>query len=276
MRPSCSKQNKCHYLLHLNSLRDPNPKLEVHRSEPFGNMKRQRKSISVLVLLFYPILASESVLWSISSLDAYASQRACAQKCFYDRDYAGEYYTNLIASVISCTTPCQESCCCRPDLQSLAESYLSSCVANLCSTDTLDIESAVSLYEGYCTPKYPPATTAQEAATTQTAARPGDSSPQSTILQTSPNTYTPSLTSELIAGPTGSGVQNASGGGGSGLSRSDKIALGTGIGVPLLGIIVSIIIYRLQKKDKTVAISRILRSHASTSRSSARVRHTYV
>ena len=192
-------------------------------------MRNIQKSINILVLFFGPILISDSAAWSVSDLDTYSSQRACAQKCYYDRDFAGGYYTNRIASVLRCDTPCQDSCCCRSDLQSVAESYLSSCVSSLCDRNTIDILNAVSVYVGYCTPKYMPPTTTQAQATSQQSS-PGSNSPQ----------FTASRTSSITHDPSGSGVQYPPQGSGSGLSRSDKISLGVGIpsALCLLGVLV--------------------------------------
>lgn len=64
-----------------------------------------------------------------------------------------------IAKVISCQTQgintgALDSCWCRPDLQPRAETYLSTCVSSSCKSGggavTVDVSSAVSIYDNYC------------------------------------------------------------------------------------------------------------------------------
>ena len=174
--------------------------------------------------------------WSIRSLDIYQSQRACAQGCFYNIDV---WTTNLIASELSCTQPCLESCCCRPDLQAVAEAYLSSCVESACSSDTVDIQSAISIYAGYCTPIYPPAVSSSSPTTTK---NPESYLPSVAATSTIPVvTHTSSPYSAQPNSISGSGAAQ-------GLTESDKISLGVGISIPIFAIIVSVVIFMLQRK----------------------------
>lgn len=98
-----------------------------------------------LVLLH--LAASETV--TLTDAPAYESQRPCAKDCFYLGAYKGP---DQLAENIGCDIEdIQNECLCRPDLQAEADAYLKSCVNSGCSKNTLDINSAVSIYDEYCT-----------------------------------------------------------------------------------------------------------------------------
>ncbi|KAI0866068.1 hypothetical protein F4860DRAFT_509250 [Xylaria cubensis] len=101
--------------------------------------------LSLLALLH--LAASEKA--SITQAAVFASQRPCAQGCFTYDLYEGP---DRLAEGIGCDykNP-QNECFCRPDLQSDADAFLSSCVNRECSQNTLDTNSATSIYDAYCT-----------------------------------------------------------------------------------------------------------------------------
>ncbi|KAI0433261.1 hypothetical protein F5Y09DRAFT_92005 [Xylaria sp. FL1042] len=104
-----------------------------------------RSLIAIFSLLH--LAACESV--SLAQASAFASQRPCAQSCF-----GGGIFGDVgeLADGIGCAyqNP-QNECVCRLDLQSNADEYIASCVSRYCSANTLDITSAVSIYDSYCT-----------------------------------------------------------------------------------------------------------------------------
>jgi hypothetical protein len=122
---------------------------------------------------------------TIASLDGYTQLRACAQTCFdYGNDgCAGDNVADHIGCAYGCFTVAHDSCYCRADLQSKAESWLSACIKSGCTLggDTsIDISNAVGLYEGYCTsqgysalqtPASTPATTTTRQAQTATTSQ---------------------------------------------------------------------------------------------------------
>jgi hypothetical protein len=125
--------------------------------------------ISVLFLLqAFPVLSDATATQSLYSEDLYKQQRSCAQSCFVDccQDY--------VAEDLSCPNPILNSCYCRGDLQAQAVSYISSCVSSGCNGNTVDIQSATSLYQAYCvTNGYPPITTSTSTSTyTHSASQP--------------------------------------------------------------------------------------------------------
>jgi hypothetical protein len=128
--------------------------------------------ISVLSLLqAFPVLSDAPATQSLYSEDLYKQQRSCAQGCFVG------YYGDTIGSDLSCPSPILNSCYCRGDLQAVAVSIISSCVSSACSSDTIDVQSATSLYQAYCTSNgYPPITTS----TSTSIYTPSASQPQAT------------------------------------------------------------------------------------------------
>ena len=94
---------------------------------------------TLLLLSFLPLISAQGS-FTLTSLAAYTSLRACAYQCF------GAY--GLVYD-LQCGNPYQDSCVCRTDLTASASTYLSSCVTSSCS-NTNDVTSAVSLYGNYC------------------------------------------------------------------------------------------------------------------------------
>jgi hypothetical protein len=131
--------------------------------------------ISVLFLLqAFPVLSDAPATQSLYSEDLYKQQRSCAQCCFEGCCCVND---DLVAGGLSCPSPVLNSCYCRGDLQAAAVSYISSCVSSACSSDTVDIQSATSLYQAYCVSNgYPPITTS----TSTSTYTPSASQPQAT------------------------------------------------------------------------------------------------
>lgn len=101
----------------------------------------------VTLLLLLRLAVSEPA--TITNAPVYSSQRPCAQDCFVYGYYTGP---DKLASAIGCEyhNP-QNECFCRLDLQPNAEAYLRSCVDDGCNLNTLDTNSALSIYDAYCT-----------------------------------------------------------------------------------------------------------------------------
>ncbi|KAI0457940.1 hypothetical protein F5B21DRAFT_462261 [Xylaria acuta] len=107
----------------------------------------------MLTHAFFPLLvllrlaASEKA--SITQAPNFASQRPCAQGCFTYGYYEGP---DKLAEGIGCEYHHPENeCFCRPDLQTSADAFLQSCVNRECSANSLDTDSATSIYDEYCT-----------------------------------------------------------------------------------------------------------------------------
>jgi hypothetical protein len=115
---------------------------------------------SVLLFFLSLTLAQDTAPQSIYSLDVYSAQKPCAQVCFVS-NFAGCQEDNVAAAIgcqynyCSANVGAPNNCYCRADLQSVAEAYLTSCVKNRCSVgdSSIDISSAGSIYENYCSSK---------------------------------------------------------------------------------------------------------------------------
>jgi len=105
-------------------------------------------------IAIYRITAASEAPQTITALPAYYSQRQCATSCFFNgvgQDLLGsalkccEVYTDN-----DCDAPVADACYCRADLRPSAVSWLSLCVNTRCSTNAVDLSSAVAVYDGYC------------------------------------------------------------------------------------------------------------------------------
>ncbi|KAI1357286.1 hypothetical protein F5Y08DRAFT_333983 [Xylaria arbuscula] len=231
------------------------------------------RSILFVAPFLVHLAISESV--TITDIAAFPSQRPCAQECFGGGIYAD---AGALAYGIDCEyIHPQNECVCRLDLQDKAEGYLRDCVNRGCDLNSLDTNSAVSIYDAYCTS----AGYIRDAATTTSASSPRLSStssqPQQTLStsQTSSSTTSSSIedfsTFSTHSSPSetqgssptnsvsnGSDNENKNGGsnedgndgGGDGLGTADIV----GIVVGVLGFIATVIgtyfTYKSIKKNK--------------------------
>jgi len=91
---------------------------------------------------------------TLASLAEYLSQAPCATSCFYR--WEGSCSADLVGSALGCEGGCtswaSNDCYCRTHYQSLATSYLYSCVAKGCTRGNaaFDVFTATSLYGAYC------------------------------------------------------------------------------------------------------------------------------
>jgi hypothetical protein len=115
-------------------------------------------------------------------------------------------YADGVASAIGCNHglcrngqdyyPAKDDCFCRSDLQTVAQNYLSTCVLSHCTVgdSSIDMSSAVSIYNSYCSAKgFVPATTTapgtqgNPTATRATTANPGTIATATTSAATNNN-----------------------------------------------------------------------------------------
>ncbi|KAI9863869.1 MAG: hypothetical protein M1813_003521 [Trichoglossum hirsutum] len=139
------------------------------------------------------------------SLDAFSLQQTCAQYCF-TTSLSG-CKTDLLGSAVGCANhPCtsqfaaDDSCYCRGDLQSAAQSYLTSCIRKSCTVgdSTVNLASAGSIYGNYCSSKGFTAAPAKFPAATTTRA----SNPTSTAPNGVPGATGTTTSETTIASPT--------------------------------------------------------------------------
>ncbi|PMD17232.1 hypothetical protein NA56DRAFT_752581 [Hyaloscypha hepaticicola] len=206
-------------------------------------------------------LAQGTTYETIYSLDSWSSQKPCAQQCFINTSLG--CHIDEVAAAIGCEyNDCSANygapndCYCRADLQSVAQSYLTSCVSAQCTVgdSSIDISSAGSIYNYYCSSNgFPAAAVVATTTLPATQATPtvaSSSPPKTSSLVNNGDTgvSSPSTTGTFSNEFPSSSVDSGSattvsastppsqGGGRGGLSTSDKIALGIGIcfGIPSL------------------------------------------
>lgn len=88
---------------------------------------------------------------TLTNLPAYQSQRSCAKQCFYIGFSSGGGPDRLADHLDCAVDPIENDCFCRADLQDDADAFVQSCVYDYCSKNTIDVSSAVSIYDSYCT-----------------------------------------------------------------------------------------------------------------------------
>jgi hypothetical protein len=92
---------------------------------------------------------------TITSLTAYQELDPCAQDCFYFNAFVPgcTYGVEVhIGCSWACYTGAANDCFCRADKQSVATSFLSSCISAGCTVgdQQIDVSSGVGVYTGYC------------------------------------------------------------------------------------------------------------------------------
>ena len=227
----------------------------------------------LIVLVLAPLSLAQSAAvadtapQSITAQPLFASQKPCAQQCFFPNYLACP--VDAVASAIGCKYgncpqvyktadyEAANNCYCRLDLQSVASRYLSSCVMQKCTVGdaSVDMKTAIGLYDTYCWAKgFVPATATAPIPTGNVGQAsfttfPKDGQPNTGIpsIDQSLNTLliTWILTTEgsLGSAPTGTGSSDAPGNGDS-LSKPAEIATIVGTVVGVFSLIVGILAWR--------------------------------
>ena len=109
-----------------------------------------RVSLRLITCLLL-VYASRAAVVTLTNLPVYDSQRSCSKQCFY-MGFSSDGGPDRLADALDCgVDPIENDCFCRADLQDDADAYLQSCVFDYCSKNTVDVSSAVSIYDSYCT-----------------------------------------------------------------------------------------------------------------------------
>ncbi|KAI0401215.1 hypothetical protein F4802DRAFT_440887 [Xylaria palmicola] len=220
--------------------------------------------ITLILCAFLSSVASETA--GITQAPAWQSQRPCAQKCFYGGVYAGP---DRLAEAIGCENdPSENECICRPDLQASADAFLQSCVYSTCTRNTLDTNSAVSIYDSYCTEagfnRETPSTTTPDSSTTLSSSRSQSQQTSYTASQTSSLGSSNSVedsSSQTSSDQTRVSAPTDSSSNGSTSRGGDKLGTGevVGIVVGVLGFIATAIgtwfTYKAIASKKTATLS---------------------
>jgi hypothetical protein len=103
-------------------------------------------SIYLFFCIYFPLAIAQSI--SVAQQSQYNELRGCAKECIWGRPQKGDLPTRL-----GCTSPYLDKCFCRADAPARASSILSDCISTACTdikTPTVDISSAIGVYDGYC------------------------------------------------------------------------------------------------------------------------------
>jgi hypothetical protein len=95
-----------------------------------------------IVIIFAPCHAQTDSI-SIYDQPAYKRQRGCLKHCYDCNGCA-------LMDFLGCGNALFDSCFCRANLAFSASSFLTSCINTACSSAPSDLNSAVSIYNGYC------------------------------------------------------------------------------------------------------------------------------
>ena len=98
-------------------------------------------------LLWLPGIASGAGTVSIADVNGFGQARSCVVEAFHLWGWGG-----LWNGALQCPNNggYQDSCVCRCDLRTIGESYISSYVKSACSSNNVDIQSGLLLYDVYC------------------------------------------------------------------------------------------------------------------------------
>lgn len=190
--------------------------------------------------LYFP-LASASNSISITGQSQYNELRGCAKNCLWGFPVKGDLPTRL-----GCTSPYLDQCFCRADAPARASSILSDCVTSACTdikTPTVDVSSAIAVYDGYCAtavggPASNIAQTTAEPTGTVTSMNLGTvSSPGATAYSTQPNGVVVYNNIQQTGGNQNVNTNQISKGG-----SSSSFSRGAIAGITIAGIIVSTVV----------------------------------
>jgi len=100
---------------------------------------------------------------SIANDTGYLGLKPCAKNCLQNYQPGGTL--GDVPYILDCPHPFYDTCLCRADLVSKADSHLTACIMNLCQNED-DVSKATSVYHGYCKLATDIARTASTLATT--------------------------------------------------------------------------------------------------------------
>ena len=236
----------------------------VEMSQPSPLMKLIGFSLALLpIALGAQSDSGPTAYVSISDSPAYATARPCAAGCLWDNTDIYVCSVNAgwydVAMELQCGCDSLNACYCGQDNAASASSYISSCVSSACSNFPQETNSAINLYNNYCaTANVAVSTTSDTSLPSRTAspvaasvASPTTSPHRTTQTSSSgeeaadsTNAAATAVKSEAAAAPNDSDVADEK----DGLSRSDLIAIGVGLGVGIPSLIIAIATFCLMRK----------------------------
>lgn len=119
----------------------------------FSLTSHRLHSLVLGLLLFLTPVSADNGALSICEYQPISGLRLCASWCI---TFGNTDHCDKLAMFLSCgvwggpQSAIRNDCYCRPDLFSTAHSFLSSCVNSACSSNSVDVTQAISVYDGYC------------------------------------------------------------------------------------------------------------------------------
>ncbi|KAJ4993986.1 hypothetical protein SVAN01_00463 [Stagonosporopsis vannaccii] len=219
-------------------------------------------SISILTFIFLStsrIISAATTIGplapiSIYKLPNYSSARPCAAGCLV---YNGIWVCGVnggyhdLGKDLGCGCAPNNACFCSAGLASSASSYISSCVSATCSSIGNvegDVASMLSMYDGYCQTANVETSTSVPATTT-TEDDLGRTETGEATTATSANSLLAATSASATSTPT-HGAAGAEQEEDTGLSKSDIIALATGLGIGIPSLIVGAVALYMQLRRK--------------------------
>lgn len=197
---------------------------------------------------------------SIDSERPFATMKPCASSCLV---YSGVWACGVnsgyydLGIELSCGCSPKNFCYCDVDSASRASSYISSCVNDGCGTEfPSEVTSALDLYNGYCSTAnvdVAASTTSASSTGTPTLLSIGSKSTTGTSKATSTNSIAAETLSSSSSSRTNSvneatAITAPAEKKNSGLTSSDVIALGGGLGVGVPSLLLGIVTFCLQRR----------------------------
>lgn len=195
---------------------------------------------------------------SVYKVPAYSTAKPCAAGCLvYNGQYPCGFHAGYhdLGKDLGCECNPINACWCSAGIQSAATSYISSCVSAGCSkygNVEGDVTSMLDLYGGYCA-------TANVEISSKPAANNAVTTPAAATSSARTTTGAAALDPTAATGetPTSTKALAAEEGKDDGLSKSDIIALGTGLGVGVPSLLIGIIalLFQLRRRKAAAAES---------------------
>lgn len=213
---------------------------------------------------------------TITDNPQYVTARPCAADCLW---YQGVWSCGVnkgyydLAQELQCGCDALNNCYCGKDNAASASSYISSCVSSGCSKFPDEQQSAIALYNSYCatanvaqtssSPTTTAAASITETSTTTSSQKAASTNPPNSVVLTGNGDaaagaapVTTAFTSTSSTAPRATASAEAGTDEGF-LSKSDLIALGVGLGVGILSLIIALATFCSMRRKVTRQAARI-------------------
>lgn len=216
---------------------------------------------------------------SINQLPSYSTARPCAAGCLvYNGLWACEVNAGYhdLGKDLGCGCAPNNACFCSAGLASGASSYISSCVSAKCSSfgDVGgDLTSMLGLYQGYCQTANTGSPSSVPAATTAEGTQ--KSTGVATVTTAKSTGSVPATTSASTMATSPQETTRVEDAEDEGLSKSDIIALATGLGIGIPSLLVGAValFQQLRRRAPKSPASSVTETHSQTGSQTHQIGH---